>query len=339
MQAVISNFDDTQNCTIFIDYQALFVPPLMTTPKKDTDESKPDFSARLKELNAQYGQYQLLELIDTLSLDHLKHNYVSCMLNGIDNQTSYVQEALKELTLKAQESEAFAPSSYQYSGILLQSQLDKAKTPLASLKLLTKMQDGSCSSLVSYTNYIFLYGIREIGRLGLLNHPNLSEPILPTKAALNGNTVVSWKEKSADESLSGDLLLNDIDLLFDTLVESNHKLGKTITKQDSLALLVSSTHYKLLAPHITKLQEQFAKLLIIESPELAKSSKEKLVLVVLQNAQGEPCFISQTPSYSISPFYHTMEPDDISKYQWDLSGSSPAMQILNPSFIARMTGI
>ena len=81
---------------------ALFVPPLMTTPKKDTDESKPDFSARLKELNAQYGQYQLLELIDTLSLDHLKHNYVSCMLNGIDNQTSYVQEALKELTLKAQ---------------------------------------------------------------------------------------------------------------------------------------------------------------------------------------------------------------------------------------------
>lgn len=325
MNSTLNKLD--QSCSIYVNYQAVMVPKILTSA------NKVDYKSRLKALNEQHSNYQILELLDPESMDLLSDNYLSQLLHEIDSSASDVQEQLKELKVACEISEDFAPSSYQYSGHISAADLDSTSSPVAALKLLSKCQSSTCKTIASYTNYIFLYGIKEIGRFGLLNDPQLEKAVAAPRVKLKEKEVVSWKDKD-------DIgILNDINCLYHHLAEQNQKVNITITSQERLALLISSKHYEFLEPVIPKLIETFPKLSIVKVSELAKSKSENLALVLLQNSDGAPCFVSNNPSFSLSAFNKTDEPDGIEKYQWEITGQSPVLKLLHPTFIARMVGI
>lgn len=321
------------NCNIIINFEHILIPKIMRVAKDGSITDKPNFAARAKALQEQYGNYEVLDLIDLESLEKLEQTYLTTTLSYMDCTTPPTEQPLKELIELANNDYRAAPSSYQYYETVLSSQLDEAANPQAALKLIAKTQELTCKSIASFANYIFLYGIKEVGRLGLLMNQKLAAPLKPTMV----NELITWKDKLSlvEHDLCSQALIGDIKLMFDSIAKDN----QDISTDNHLALFISPKNHELLAPSVPELTKLFPNLHIIPANELAKSRQEQLALVVLQNSKGEPCFISDKPSFTINPFEFTKEPDDIPKHMWEITGIAPFLRILNPSFIARMNGI
>lgn len=321
------------------------VPRIMIPPAYRGQPPKVANVKRAKALAVTHPDYNFLNLVVPEALRNLENNYLSLFANQIDSTSELTQAALKELNaIKAiddydEGDEILAPSNYQYNDYFLESELQKANTPLNRLKLISKVQNRSSLMIQSYANYIFLFGIKELGRTGLLNDDKLPPVLNAPKVEIADKRVGTWRDKRYSESKGQIEILYDLQKLYISLIATSKINGLTIDAQTKLILMLAPKHKALLEVCKTEIKNRYPNITIMECVELTDNKQVNIALIALQSSEGAPCFISNNQCFTLNPFESTTEPDDIPKYAWSITGMSPSIKVINPALIARMKGI
>lgn len=325
-------------CSIFFEYQNVVIPDLYKAPSGRAaagSPPKPDWALRLKTLKSEHPGTALFDMVDPDVIKCLQSNYHSALLGMIDVTHESIKEKVEAFNNLCQEDESLGAASCQHAGQMLKEDLSNCKKEADEVKLLAKIQTKTAGAIASYANWIFLYGIREIGRRGLLNAMEL-KPVIPAEVVTTGAKPSSaWKEKVKAEDQGKSMIMADIMALFTQLGEQNQ--GQ-VSPDEPLVLMMSPKALEFARVCMDELKAQFPALTIIEVTELAKATGADPTLVMLlpQRTSGDTLFISDTPSFNVSAFVETDEPDDIPKYVWEITGCSPSLCMINPALIARM---
>ena len=327
-------------CSIFFEYQNVVIPDLYKAPSGRAaagSPPKPDWALRLKTLKSEHPGTALFDMVDPDVIKCLKSNYHSTLLGMIDVTHESIKEKVEAFNNLCLEDESLGAASCQHAGQMLKEDLSNCKKEADEVKLLAKIQTKTAGAIASYANWIFLYGIREIGRRGLLNSLELCPC---TIAAIRTSGVIPsslWKEKVREDDGKA-MIMDDIMSLFERLNSQNQG---SIKADEPLVLMLAPKSLELAQICMDEIKEAFPALTIIEIPELAKakSGDPNLIMLLPQRANGDTLFVSDTPSFNVSAFLETDEPDDIPKYVWEITGCSPSLCMINPALIARMCNI
>lgn len=233
-----------------------------------------------------------------------------------------------------------SPCAYQAASVLKEADLKKSSTEMATTKCLSKVQVKTAQTAVTYSNYMFLYGIKEIKRYGLLNHPSLPNSLRPSEVNVGGLNVTRWADKVLDPNphSARASLLADLEALFGGVCK---KASNKLSYQSDLIFCISPKIYSILdnSGLFMHMFDTCPNLQIMIVKELTQGKDDTIMVIAPKNDDGEPCFVTNCPTFNVGPFLENKDKDDEPHYTTEITGENPPLFLLRPELILTMTGV
>lgn len=227
----------------------------------------------------------------------------------------------------------------------LKQDLPKTATE-AIFRNIEEKQRAAAQILAQKENASYLFGDPDQATYGLLNAPNLDEPLAPQPVP-NDSLKLSWPDKLKDKHLAAEHIFNDVNTLWEDLRSKNND---SVTKNNRMALALSPERAKVLSTvkaadtGLTveqRLKETWPNLDIVAIQELSlgDGKPQRLYLIVNDgDDQLQAGFNAFYQRLAVTPIGYPNATPDFGLVQY-FNSSTFGCVITQPSLISYMTGI
>lgn len=227
---------------------------------------------------------------------------------------------------------------FRYQTNIMYGDFEMARAAVARVQLVAEKQKSAAFVMAKAENAIYLYGVEGVAMYGLLNDPNLDEPITPATAQVNGESKTTWPDKVKDKLEAANNIYNDILALWLDLQDKNSGLLDDNThvvlalSQKRAGLLTTANVYNVSVKELLK--NSIPNLEIVVIPELSLEEGERMYMIVSDIAGqsvGFNAFSEKLRAYPVD--------NHASWWEQKFSAASFGCVITQPSLISCMSGI
>lgn len=231
--------------------------------------------------------------------------------------------------------------TFRYQTSITYGDLEVDKASAARISLVSRKQEHAAMVMARAANKYYLYGVQGYKIYGILNDPNLNEPIAALNASIGGSTKSKWAEKAADPENGAMAILNDIMAMWAEISANNGSLVSLGNTEVVLAIsnkmepyLATTNKFGLSVKDL--LDKNFNKLLrVVSVPELSGKEGERLMMICRNvTGFGEPGFCAFTEKLQVKDVQR-----DANSYKQGMCAATAGAIITRPNLIATMTGI
>lgn len=269
-----------------------------------------------------------------------------------DNITITLSEAVGATTAYADYTDNFVAGSnyyyptrqtFRYQTGYTYGNLEVERAAAAKVQLVSDRQRNAADIMNYVGNQYYLFGVRGLNIHGILNAPDLDEPIAASDAISSidqKTTLTTWAEKATDSFAGANYIYNDVLTLWSEIAAKSN--GRVNLRSSSVTLAIPPKIEPLLAttnnynvPVTALIKGSIPGINIVVVPELAMEEGNRAMLIC-NNAvgYGGPGYCVFTEKVRMSPVI-----PDVNSYKQTMSAATGGAIITRPMLIAIMTGI
>lgn len=227
---------------------------------------------------------------------------------------------------------------HRYQTGYVYGDLESLKSAEAKIQLASQKQEAAALTMAKYENSVYLRGVEGIKLYGLMNDPNLDEPISPLTATVGGEEKTKWADKVGDPVQGANLIFNDVMALWAEILRKN---GGQIDVNSPVTLAMSHNMQRYLTTAnnynvsvLELLQKTLPSIEVVVIPEFSTTEGEYLYMIC-------PSILGQSVGFNAFAEKLRMSPiiQHTSYLEQKVSAATWGCVITQPSLIASMVGI